>query len=173
MLDRSGARLQTIWDRIPHFRSLLQSPDGTRAVIGTFDGSTTQIWLAELGRSTRARFTSGEELEGYPIWHPSGESITFRSKRLGEWNILVKPADGSGDAAPIAAPPVDGIPEDWSPDGNTLLYRAYDPQRGGNLWYLEKNQSGAFEPAPFLQTSSGETPGQILSGRAIRRIRIE
>ncbi len=161
MLDRSGARLRTIWDRIPHCGSVLLSPDGTRAAIHAFDGRTTQVWLADLERSTRAPFTSGEELEGFPIWHPSGESIAFRSKRLGEWNILVKPADGSGDAAPIATPPVDGIPEDWSPDGNTLLYRVYDRQRGGNLWYLEKNQSGAFEPAPFLQTPSGETQGRF------------
>ncbi|MCL4850219.1 MAG: PD40 domain-containing protein [Bryobacteraceae bacterium] len=161
VLDRSGARLQTVWDPIPYTGGLSLSPDGTRIVIGTFDGRTREIWLADLRRGTRTRFTSGEGLEGHPVWHPSGASIAFRSKRLGDWNILVKPADGSGDAAPIATSPVDGMPEDWSPDGNTLLYRAFDPQRRGDLWYLEKNQSGAYEPAPFLQTPGPETQGRF------------
>jgi Tol biopolymer transport system component len=161
MLDRSGTRLQTVWDPVLYSSSLSLSPDGTRAVIGTFDGRTAEIWMADLMRGTRTRFTSGEGLEGSPIWHPSGDRIAFRSKRLGNWDILIKPADGSGEAAPIAASPIDGMPEDWSPDGNTLLYRAFDPQRGSDLWYLEKNQSGAYEPAPFLQTPSPETQGRF------------
>jgi Tol biopolymer transport system component len=161
LLDRSGARLQIVWDSVLHCGKLLLSPDGTRAVISTFDGRITEIWVTDLMRGTRTRFSSGEGLGGSPIWHPSGESIAFRSKRLGNWDILVKPADGSGEATPIGASPVDGTPDDWSPDGNFLLYSVLDPKLGSDLWYLKKNHAEAYEPAPFLQTPSPETQGRF------------
>jgi dipeptidyl aminopeptidase/acylaminoacyl peptidase len=162
VLDRFGARLQLVWDAVLCYTgNLLLSPDARRAVIGTYDGRTAEIWIADVMRGARTRFASGEWQEGGPIWHPSGNAITFRSNRGGKWDILIKPADGSGEATAIAASPIDGMPEDWSPDGSVLLYSVLAPRRGADLWYLKKNQSGADEPVPFLRTPSGEMEGKF------------
>jgi Tol biopolymer transport system component len=128
--------------------------------MGTFDGRAGEIWIVDLIRGARTRFSSGEWDEFHPVWHPSGQAIAFRSNRLK--NILIKPADGTGEAAPLAGFQVDGTPQDWSPDGSILLYGVLDPSRGSSdLRYLKKGQSGAYEAAPFLQTSTGETQGSF------------
>jgi hypothetical protein len=127
LLDRSGARAQTVWDPVILAGALSLSPDGTRAVIGTFDGRTGETWIVDLMRGARTRFSSGEWDEGHPVWHPSGQAISFRSNRLR--NILIKPTDGTGEAAPLAGFQVDGTPEDWSPDGS-VCYTACSTQDG-------------------------------------------
>jgi hypothetical protein len=67
----------------------------------------------------------------------------------------VGPSDGSGAARPVVDGPGNEFPNDWSPDGNHLIYNAED--RGFDLWYLKRLSDGrGFERLPLLVTEFSE-----------------
>lgn len=59
-----------------------------------------------------------------PVWSPNGETIAFASKRSGQMEIYLIPADGSSPAVQITknAAKIDSQMPSWSPDGSQLVY---------------------------------------------------
>jgi len=66
------------------------SPDGKRLAF-VYRGD---VWIAD-SRGGRAQpITSHLETDAYPVFSPDGNWIAFSSKRNGNWDIYVIPADG-------------------------------------------------------------------------------
>ena len=71
-------------------------------------------------------------------------------------DIVLRQADGSGEAQALLETPALEWVSDWSRDGRHILYAVIDPEHSHDLWYLERNQEGGWEPHLFLQTSFRE-----------------
>ena len=124
--DRSG---KIISDSIPPdaYGNLAISPDGKYVVIDKTDTSNdnTDVFIYTLARSSFRRLTFDPAIDAVPIWSPDGGRIAFGSSRGHNFDIYVKPADGSQPERKLELPGgVDMLPLDWSLDGHNLLYLA-------------------------------------------------
>ena len=85
-----------------------------------------------------------------------GRRWRFLSNRAGQLDIFLTPAGGGGEEVLLATADHETA-NDWSRDGNYLLYTVSVPETGDDLWYLERDGEGnGWEPRPFLQTPSNE-----------------
>jgi len=129
--DRSG---KTISDSAPPdtYGNLAISPDGKEVAIDKTDAmnENTDVYIYDLARSSFRRLTFDPAIDSLPVWSPDHGRIAFGSSRGRNFDIYVKPADGSQaerELAPTSG--VDTLPVDWSRDGQNLLYLA-----GHDLW---------------------------------------
>src|SRR5207249_6679008 len=83
------------------------------------------IWVVELARGVISRFTFDSGNDIYPVWSPDGSRLVFGSDREGGvFNLYQKRADGVGSEQQVLKSPSDMVPNSWSPDGRSLVYRA-------------------------------------------------
>jgi len=134
------------------------SPDGRRVAAHRTVQGNTDIWLFDAGRTTRFTFDAGRDL--FPIWSPDGRFVAFDSNRSGHRYFYQKRSDLSGAEVPLLESPEDKVLNDWSPDGQFLLYvTPNDPKTGADIWYLPL--SGGRQPIPFVKTAFLERAGQF------------
>jgi eukaryotic-like serine/threonine-protein kinase len=139
----------------------LLSPDGKQlAYVATETGGQEQdIWLLDLARSVRTRFTFGPNIADTPVWSPDGTRIAYSWQKKGHGDIYVKNASGAGSPEALLESEADKVPLDWSRDGRYILYVQLDPkgQTKYDLWALPL--FGDRKPVPYLQTQFNEVCG--------------
>ena len=59
------------------------SPDGKRLALEINDGKRSDIWVYEWERDTLTRLTFAGERNGFPVWTPDGQRITYSSQEKG------------------------------------------------------------------------------------------
>jgi serine/threonine-protein kinase len=124
------------------------SPDGTRLAVTESDGDEVDVWVHDLSRRTRTRFTFDEGAQVQATWSPDGKEIYYCD--TGKDSILVRAADGTGIARSVAR----GRAPDVSDDGNYLAFHVQGGVSQEDIWYLELD--GASDPQPFLVTPARE-----------------
>ena len=157
--DRDGKSLGTIGQAQKNIGPLALSPDGKRVAVEAAEADGNRdIWVHDAVRGAKTRLTFDPARDGHPAWSPSGEQITFYSRRGGGIGIFSKPADGSGEAVLLAGEDTVGRAPDWSRDGKFLIYWARRSEdTGGDLWYLKPKAGGeGYEPTPYLRTAADE-----------------
>jgi len=112
---------------LPHYENVARridgadlSPSGKRALFEARGDLFTVP--AEHGEVRNLTATPGiRELD--PVWSPDGRQVAYLGDRSGEYEIYVRPADGTGQERQVTAgggtwlfPPV------WSPDGKRLAF---------------------------------------------------
>jgi serine/threonine-protein kinase len=132
------------------YGALKLSPDGKQLAIVVKE-LQSNIYIFDIARQTKTQLT----LEGdniYPLWTPDGKQVVFCCRREGEeeWNLLLAPADSSGEAELLCSRPFKLAPYSWSPDGKLLAL--YDEHRDISLLSLE----GERKLEPIIQTQSIE-----------------
>src|SRR5262249_35839826 len=72
------------------------SPDGTHVAVNRMDPATGKwdIWVLDVQRDVRSRFTSSPGRNSDPVWSVDGAFIAFASNRTGRWGIYRKRANG-------------------------------------------------------------------------------
>jgi Tol biopolymer transport system component/predicted Ser/Thr protein kinase len=154
--DRSGKRAGTLGDA-GDYRTLEFSPDRKSLAASVVDASGNQdLWIYDVARGLRTRFTFDPGLDDDPLWSPDGRSIAFRSNRKGHFDLYRKSSDGAGAEELLYADNFEKTPGNWSPDGKFLLFRAADPKTGTDIWVLplSPQQTGTTpKPSLFLQTA--------------------
>jgi Tol biopolymer transport system component len=156
-LDRDGRQLGTVGDAA-QYGDLELSPDGRQAAVTVLDAATNtrDIWVFDLARGVRTRFTFNPGDEVLPIWSADGMSVFFTSNRTGHFDLYQKVASGVGTEELVFADGVNKYPTSLSPDGRSLLYWTFDAD-GTNLWVLPL--TGERKPALFLGSPVG--PGKL------------
>ncbi|HMA23187.1 MAG TPA: hypothetical protein VKP00_04320, partial [Gemmatimonadaceae bacterium] len=98
------------------------SPDGKRVAITVVNPRSSDIWIYDIQRNTFTRLTA-EGSNERPEWTPDGKRVLFRSERTGKPAIWWQPADGSGPAELLYAPPYEPFEAIVSPDSKWLVFR--------------------------------------------------
>src|SRR6266852_693637 len=112
-----------------NFNVIRFSPDGRILSTSVYDNSGGEdIWLLDLARGVRTRFTFGPALSDDPVWSPDGKMIVFDSNRTGTYAIYEKPANGTQKEEVIFSDPAIKFTSSWSRDGKYVLFDRIDPQ---------------------------------------------
>jgi WD40 repeat protein len=157
--DRSGKQITTVGEP-GALRSFGLSPD-LKSVALTIDDNASRnsdIWILEIVRGLRNRFTFDPATDNHPVWSPDGRSIVFTSSRKGHSDLYRKTIDSPpGSEGLVYADNFQKTPTSWSRDGKYLLYYADDPKTKNNLWILP--MTGERKPFSFAQTEFTEMQG--------------
>jgi len=157
--SRDGKALEGVSDRA-EYADLALSPDG-RSVLVSINAAPLgrrDIWLIDLAKGVRTRFTfdSGEERQS--VWFPDGRRVIFESDRSGRADLFQKDANELGPEESLYSDTFAKSPNSVSPDGKFVLY---SNARGesSDLWLLPL--AGTRQPQLFL----GNTPYDERDGR--------
>jgi Tol biopolymer transport system component len=157
-VGRGGKVLGTLGEPVTFPSDLRLSPDQKRLALAIFEGSNRDVWIYDVARGLRTRFTFDPLLDDGPLWSPDGSAIVWSSRRSGFWALFRKPSDGSGTDQILYGDSADfgnKIATSWSPDGKFLLYTTNHVTTGNDVWVLPltSEQPGAPpKPFPFVQS---------------------
>ena len=125
--DRAGKELGTLGEPTPQ-RYPRISPDGRSVAVHVPDpdSGAPDIWIYDVRRGLRSRFTFDPAADQTPQWSPDGQSLAFGSAREGS-NVAIWTAPVAGTQPPrkVAAGPRDLAPNGWSPDGERIVATAF------------------------------------------------
>jgi eukaryotic-like serine/threonine-protein kinase len=156
-LDASGRQVGSVGDpaSIDGFRL---SPDGKYLVEQVSDtrSKNVDLWVVDLERNVRTRFTFDAGLEITPVWSPDGSRIAYTANPKGSLDLLVKNANGSGSAQLLLGSEASKYASDWSPDGSNLTVTVIDPQSKTLADIFVMPLSGDHQLKPFLKTPFSE-----------------
>jgi len=147
--DRQGKILGTIGQpQVDMFAPAL-SPDGARVVVSAQEGEGRDLWIHDVARGTKTRFTFSPDDEIGPRWSPDGRDIAFNI--LG-WRWAIKPADGVGPTREMG----EGGGVHYTPDGKgvVLVRPGKETKTQRDLWYVPLD--GESEPKILLRTPADE-----------------
>ena len=158
-LDRSGKKIGILGEPAI-YGDLELSPDGKRASVGIPEpGKGRNIWIYDVARSLKTRFTFDAAMEAQSIWSPDGSRVVFSSNRKGHYDLYQNASDGSGTEALLLEDNLDKYPESWSADGRFILYGSTGGPTGNDLFVLPL--TGDRKPVPFLNTQFNESYGRF------------
>jgi serine/threonine-protein kinase len=145
LADRSGG-LQTLTPELREYNSPRFSPDGHRVALHIGQLYPSDVWVLNLVSGTLSRLTFGGT-NMYPAWLPDGRRLSFVSDREGPiqqlYSILI---DGSGSAERVLSTANPIWEEAWSPDAQSLVYRASSPTTGRDIWYRSLRSDTTTQP---------------------------
>ena len=157
-LDRQGRQVGAL-DPPGEFRDIAVSRDGTRLAYEQMDSGlgTRDIWVRDLGRDIRLRLTSTPDEDGAPVWSPDGATIIFggiRDRRIS----LLREASAGGSEEKLLE--LIGFPQDWSPDGRTVVIEVHSPAQGTDLmlYDVETQMLTPYLATPFMEREAQFSP---------------
>ena len=160
--DRAGRQLGAVGEPARFGASSL-SPDGSRLAVDIWgqSGQQEDVWVYDLERGARSRFTFDPGSDFAPLWSPDGTRIAFASIRSGTFTISVKDASGAGEEQPLLT--ADGylVPCDWSRDGRFIVLMRQSAGTSWDIWTLPMGGPAGASPVvatPFLDGRSCFSP---------------
>lgn len=138
----------TLKPRVEKIAALIQSgtisPTGKRAV---FEARGEIVTVpAEHGPVLNLTRSSGVA-ERYPSWSPDGTTIAYWSDRSGEYELWLRPADGSGTERRVTSlGPGYRYTAQWSPDSKRVVFA--DEAMRIRLYDLERNRVTEIDQSP-------------------------
>jgi Tol biopolymer transport system component len=156
--DSEGEPLEAVGDEAVYDHITL-SPDGTTAAVVIMDpaSGTSDIWLIDIERGLRTRFTFDKASDTYPVWSPAGDSLIFASRRSGNQALYRKSVRGTGEVELVYRSEADLLPNGWSPDGRFLAFDQAGAATGSDLWILDLESGPRAEV--FYQTEAEDGAG--------------
>ncbi len=155
-VDASGRQVGSVGEPRA-LEAIRLSPDGLRMAeqAAGANSKNSDVWIVDLARGVRTKFTFGSALHIYPVWSPDGERIVYTSNVQGHLDLFIKSASGAGDAEPLVVSEANKYPTDWSPDGRFLAVMVVEPGKrtGSDIWMLSMPDR---KFSPFLATEANE-----------------
>lgn len=162
--DPQGQRLGAIGQSQARIVDPALSPDGRFVAVRGWENreSNSDIWIHDIANKVKRRLTFDAEDDTAPLWSPDGQEIAYLSRRSGNLDIMIRAADGRGQARPLVASPQNEYVDDWSADGQYLIYTVAAEETHLDIWYLKrKGASQEYEQAVLLQTPYRELSGKL------------
>ncbi len=159
LFDRSGRRLARLGVGELTLHDPELSPDG-RSV--AFEGTTdprmrTDVWMLDTARGATRRFTY--DSGAAPVWSPDGTWIVFSDYSRPNFDLFLRPVDGTTAAQPLLKNGQQNYATDWSADGRFILYNVIDPVSGYDVAAVPSDGSGS--PVPLANSRFEERQGQF------------
>jgi Tol biopolymer transport system component len=156
-VDRDGKVTPVPGGRGPII-SIALSPNGREAAGALLgDGTRSQIWIFDVERGAR-RLLVAEGHNLFPIWSRDGAFVTYMSVRGQSHNLYRKRADGTGAEQLLARRSRWPTPEDWSPDGRTLLFSEYTSRGDADIWTYSAGKVTPLIASPFHEAAAKFSP---------------
>jgi eukaryotic-like serine/threonine-protein kinase len=118
--DRAGKRLESLGEPANYSHPRL-SHDGRRlaVVVSDRNSADTDLWLYDLSRRAKSRFTFGPAVNIFPVWSPDDTRIVYASNRQGTHALYQRLTSGAGgDELLLDSKTSYRWPTDWSPQGH-------------------------------------------------------
>jgi Tol biopolymer transport system component len=136
------------------------SPDGKRIAVvrGAPDGN--DIWLVDASNASFSRFTFHPGLYGFPCWSRDSKQIAFFRQMDAVGQVCTKSFDGA-ERTPVLMSKTWQLPNDFSPDGTTLLTFVQTPAAAGDLYTLTLGPKPVMTPfvaTPFDESAATFSP---------------
>jgi len=161
-VDREGKETSLVGDRAAYQEiALSPSGDSAAAVIEDPKNGATDIWIIDLQRNVRSRFTFSPGDERGFLWSPDGSKIVYSGLLKGTiFDLFIKPSSGSGSEELLFSSNLHKFPNDWSRDGRYIALTTFDPKAklGQNIVILSMQDRKA---KPFLETEFNERGGKF------------
>ncbi len=139
------------------------SHDDRFVAIEIEDQQTTgsDIWIYDLNRNIKRRFTFDKEWDQFPLFTPNDSQIVFGSDRDGIDALYMKDVFGNSQPKLIVESPVNILPWTWSPDGKYLIYSAFVPGEAMNIYLYspeEKLTDSVYLATEFMEGTAAVSP---------------
>ena len=153
LYDRKGHAVPLV-DSPDTYGSVALSPDRQRFV-AYMNAANDDIWVYDIRRHLRTRFTFAGGDNWYPLWTPDGKHIVYTAERGGPVNIFWKLADGGGAEERLASGTEQQYPTSFSSDGRFLAFHQANHAGDMDVWILPLD--GDRTPRTFLHTPFDES----------------
>ena len=156
-VDQAGKRVGAIEGELAEYYLPRLSPDEKKlsCYIYDFQSHNADIWIHDLARGLKTRFTFTPTYETFAVWSPNGSRIIYSANSGGKYDLFAKSADGAGTEELLLRSTDNKLVVDWSSDGKFLLYSSDgDSGTQTDLWVLPL--TGDKKPFPFLKTEFNE-----------------
>jgi eukaryotic-like serine/threonine-protein kinase len=153
--DRTGKPLGSVGSP-GSFQLPKLSRDEKQVAVARNDSQTRtfDIWLLDLVRGTESRFTTDPGDDHAVVWSPDGSRLVWASNREGIRNLYQKATNSSAPDELLLRSDQGSYPNDWSSDGQFILYVQVNPQASNDIWVLPLG--GDRRPFPYLNTQFDE-----------------
>jgi len=158
--DRAGKRQiiddRTLFDDL----SLSISTDGRQAAVTVLDRGTGlgDVWIYDLARGGRDRFTNEPGLALTPVWTKDGRAIVYSAAAAGALPHLMRRGLTSSTPEPLTPPGRFQFAGSFSPDGSTLYFMREDPKTQSDIFSLDMR---TLKETPVLATAAYEADPQL------------
>jgi Tol biopolymer transport system component len=155
--DRTGRRLGAAVATAGQYNALCMSHGGARLVYDLVDpdraSTNLDLWSLETASGVTTRLTFDPSADFYPVCSPTGDDIAFASLRFGSPNLFRQVATAPGTEIELLRTPRAKVPTDWSRDGRFIIFSAFNPATGWDIWLLPL---AGGEPFAFAATPAEE-----------------
>ncbi len=136
------------------------SPDGRRAAVAIVNTGTrlSDIWIYDLARGLKDRFTSEPGTEVFPVWSPDGQSIVYAHTPGGSAPFIVRRNLSESVSETLTPPGLFVMPNSFTPDGQTLFIANRNPVTRGDILRLSMKTR---KIEPFLNSRFAEVEPQV------------
>jgi Tol biopolymer transport system component/aminoglycoside phosphotransferase (APT) family kinase protein len=164
-LDRQGQVVGQLGAGVLH-RGIVLANDGEYAAAEVLDEATgaSDVWIYDVSRGLRTRFTFDPNMDWFPVWSPDGRRIAFASNRNGTNDIWAKDVGGASNEEPLLEDPDNDVgPMSWSRDGRWIVIIRVDSDNNSDIWALPTDGG---DPVALAASSFDEsTPSLSPDGR--------
>jgi Tol biopolymer transport system component len=158
-LDRSGKEVGSLGAPANYVSPRL-SPDGRQLAVSITESLAIppDVWLYDSHLGTGTRLTHRSRAALVPVFTPDGSRVVFFSaSRTGVWDLFEVEVSRPGTERPLVQSEWPKYPNDFSPDGQFLLYREFHSETRGDLKFLPL--TGDRQPRTFIATPYDEGSG--------------
>jgi Tol biopolymer transport system component len=158
--DRGGHRLGNVGEP-GRFDAFQVSPDTRRVALAMndADGRNSDIWILDIVRGQRSRFTFDPTGDWGPMWSPDGEKIVWLSQRKGLPMLFENTLTHQGEDESLPAQGDDMQSGGWAPDGRHVIFSTISARTGWDLFTIRPD--GKEKPEPYLVTPFNEVDGRF------------
>lgn len=154
-LDRAGEGVAEVGASAAAFRQLSLSPDGRTAAVERRDAQgVSSIWTIDLQTGATVRVPA-EYWAGAPVWSPDGAALAYSIAADSPPNLVLRGSRSGAAEQRLTRSPDIHYPAAFTPDGRTILFRAFSNDTGWDLFTVATD--GASPPQRLLQTPDNET----------------
>lgn len=136
------------------------SPDGRQLALSVRSRVRSEIWVLDSG--TRALHRISRDADSTEaVWSPDGKWLAWAEDTGSGFDLVRRPADGSGLVERLLDAPGNQYPEAWAPHGNALIYSERGRGSGFDLAVLRQTGPSTWVSCPLRATPHSEYLGSF------------